>query len=388
MVAKIRQAAFVGTVLCVCAVFAQDEFDFLEDEAAAGEETSTEEQVAETVAEDEAPTAASNAAEQGKRSAKPFHALVRCTRVQGEVQIMRPGASDWQNVEEGRYYPMGAIFKARRTGAVLPDLPAAEFELGKDAYVRIKEAGEFALRNAAIGEQKRTVVLRAGTIDVAMPRTMPQGAMTVAAPHFEVTNLTGESVYAYKTTADGDEAIVRVVTGTLSLRGAHYDIAEMTAADKIRIRTTGDDLETFLRGETGTYKVKIDQGIERRRNYVTNADEDVAEALDYQVTPKCAVKIFRRRSVAADRMIVSTLTFDAKGKMQNRRVFAEGLYNVNSGELVLKQHVDVAGDAASGKAEDTTALDLSEEELGEDAGDDAGGDDDAAADGGEEEDLF
>ena len=392
MFAKTRCFLTGGAILCALAAMAQDEFDFLEDEAGetASEEVSEETGEAEESADaEETPSgdAADAAAAPVKKTSKPFHSLVRCTKAKGNVQIMRPGTQDWQTVEEERYYPMGAIYKAVRTSSVPEGTPSAEFELGKDATISINDSGEFALRDAAIGEQKRTIVLRGGTLTLSMPRTMPDESIFVAAPHFEAKNISGEAVFAYKTTADGDEAIVRVVTGHLALKGAHYSIAEMSAADRLRIRTTGDDLETLLRCEIGKYKVTIDQGVERRKNFETGADDEVPVSLEYPATPKCTVKIFRHKSAVADRMIVSTLTFNAKGSIQNRRVFAEGLYNVNSGELVLKP-VKISADGTSEKAsEETSELDLSGEEL--DGGDADGGEggDDLGGDGGDE-DLF
>lgn len=375
MFAKTKLFMAVATGFCMLAATAQDEFEFLEEESTAeapAEDAAGEEAVGEDATEGESDAAGKQEEQSSsaKNSAKPFYSLMRCTRAQGNVEIMRPGASGWQRVEEGRYYPMGAVIRAVRTADVLPDMPAAEFEFGKDAKIAVKESAEFATRSAVIGEQVRTVVLRSGVVNVIMPRNMPKDAMSVAAPHFICSDLAGESVFAYRTTADGDETIVRVVTGSLALKGAHYSIPEMSAADRLRIRTTGDDLETFLRGETGSFKVKLDQGIERRVNFETGKEEDRAAELEYLITPRCAVKLFRRRSSVGDRMIVTTLTFDAKGKIQNRRVFVEGLYNINSGELVLKQ-VDVAASASEKAAGETTAVEATEEELTEETADES-----------------
>ena len=59
------------------------------------------------------------------------------------------------------------------------------------------------------------------------------------------------------------------------------------------------------------------------------------KTLEFTLSPRCAIKIFRRLSPVGGNMLVSTMTIDAAGEIKNRCAFAEGRANVNSGELVI-----------------------------------------------------
>ncbi len=276
------------------------------------------------------------AAETAAKPAKAFAALMRCTKASGAVQVLRPRTTDWIAATEGSYYPFGTAVRATGEG---PEAPKAVFTLGDKAELVIDRAAEFATREVAIGEAARALELRGGRVTVKLPRTLGVGLFTVVAPAFACENLAGESVFDYAPTNDGDEAVVRCVTGTLSLKGAHYAIPRMGAANQIRIRTTGDQLFSSLRGESGTCKVLLDQGLGIEKNFETGEVKDVAKTLEFEMSPKCAIKIFRAKSAIGGRVSVSTMTFGASGDMLNRIVFAEGLSSINSGELVISPKI-------------------------------------------------
>ena len=315
MIRKISvKSAFAATALAACAVispaFAQD----ADAPAAALEE------------------AAADGLPSAPQEVKPFTALVRCSRAKGVVQILKPGASDWTPVEEGRYYPLGTSFRT------VPDQgqPAsAEFAFGPMSFVRLTGAAEVATKAIAIGEPSRTVVLKSGRVMVNVPRTLKEGLFFVTAPFFACSNLAGESLFDYKPLGDGDEAVVRCVTGSLALEGRHYKIPRMVAANQVRIRSTGDDLYSWLRGERGDSKVFLDQGLVTEKNFETGEEKDVQKTYEFSLSPRCAIKIFRRRSPVGGNMLVSMMATDATGVIKTRCAFAEGRSNVNSGELVI-----------------------------------------------------
>ncbi len=283
---------------------------------------------------EEAPAAA--AAEDGLPSpppeAKPFTALFKCVRVKGPAQVLKPGASEWTDAEEGRYYPLGT---SMRTLKDLDVSGSAEFSFGPESSIKMEGVAEVATRPIEIGESTRTVVLKTGRVRMNLPRTLKEGLFFVTAPYFTCSNLAGESLFDYQVLSDGDEAVVRCVTGTMSLEGRHYKIPRMAAANQVRIRSTGDDLFSWLRGESGDSKVVLDQGMVVEKNFETGEEKDVPKTLEFTLSPRCAIKIFRRRSPVGGNMLVSTMTFDASGEIKNRRAFAEGRSNVNSGELVI-----------------------------------------------------
>ncbi len=300
-----------------------------------------------SVCAQEADAAETPAAEKPAAAEKAFFPLMRCVRAEGRVEILKPRATAWTAAREGRYYPFGSVVRALGEGA---ETPHAEFALGEKTSVVLNRAATFATREVEIGEAARALVLKGGRVTLKLPRVLGEGLFKVVAPAFSCENLAGESVFDYADTKDGDEAVVRCVTGTIAVKGDHYAIARMSAADQVRIRTTGDRLFTSIRGESGGCRVALDQGLGTQKNFETGEVKDVPKTLDFQLSPKCAVKIFRAKSAVGGGRSVSMMTFGASGDMLNRFAFAEGRSNVNSGELVISTKVPEA--AKKAKAED------------------------------------
>ena len=300
---------------------------------------------------------------------KFFFPLVRCLHIEGcGVKVMRPNA-DWADAEEGRYYPLGSSFRV----AVEPGSAAkAEFAFGGKVVLKATNAVEFATEAADVGAASRTVLLKRGRFSLDLPRTLPDGLFAVKAPFFACSNLAGESVFDYAQTGDGDEAVVRCVTGAMAVEGSHYKIARMGAANQVRIRTTRDNLFTSLRGESGDYVVTLDQGLVQDKNFETGEVRDVPKSLDFSLSPQCAVKIFRRKAAVAGRMIVSIMTFNPAGDILNRCAFAENRANVNTGELVVPDSIPVTEkekekDADAEAAETVESVDAKADEPAADA---------------------
>jgi len=330
MIRKISaKSAFAATALAACAVVAPARAQDADAPAAALE------------------AAAADGLPSVPQEVKPFTALVRCARAKGVVLVLKPGASDWAAAEEGRYYPLGTSFRT----APEQDQPAsAEFAFGPMSYVRLTGAAEVATKAIAIGDPARTVVLKSGRVMVNVPRTLKEGLFFVAAPYFTCSNLAGESLFDYKPLGDGDEVVVRCVTGSLALEGRHYKIPRMVAANQVRIRSTGDDLYSWLRGERGDSKVFLDQGLMTEKNFETGEEKDVQKTYEFSLSPRCAVKIFRRRSPVGGNMLVSMMATDATGVIKTRCAYAEGRSNVNSGELVIAPVVATNAEKEKAKA--------------------------------------
>ena len=317
-------------------------------------------------AQDEAAEAkpAAEASELGvpaQKAEKAFFPLVRCARIEGQVQIQKPRDGKWIAAEEGRLYPLGSLV---RTGAG----STAALEFGEKALMTVEADSEVATREIEIGEQPRVVVLKRGRVHFDLPRKLADGLFKVVTPNFECVNLAGESVFEFAAEGDGNEVLIRCVTGSLALNGAHYAIPRMSVANQVRIRTTGDALFTSIRGESGDCHVMLAQGVVVEKNFETGESKDVPKQLEYVLSPKCAVKIFRAKSALSGRVAVSTMTFGAAGEMVNRFAFAEGLSNVNSGELVVADKV-----AAVTKSKDSEDDDSAETVEAKPAKDDEDG---------------
>ena len=287
-----------------------------------------------------------SASAQGDKNFR-FLPLMRCVVVRGGAADVRlPQSEAWQSVAQGRYYPFGA--EVRLSGAAAD--AQAIFEIGPKASISLLGEGSFSTREIAIGEKTRAVLLKAGTVSIDLPRSLKDGLITAATPDFLCKDLVGESRFECGETADGREVVVRVVTGSLALEGRHYRIARMGVANQVRICTSPDALLTSLRGESGDYKVLLDCGVKSVLDPDTGKNKEVPQTIDYSLSPKCAVKIWRKVSEksagGSGRMAVAVQTFDAQGRDKNFRAFFENRSNVNSGELVA-----VTKDAAKEGAE-------------------------------------
>jgi len=309
---------------------------------------------------------------------KFFYPLVRCDEIRGAtVEVFKPGAEGWIAANEKKFYPLGSAFRVSRGEKAGQTRVSIAF--GTGSRILVTNAAEFATRPIAIGEDARVVELRSGLIEVSLPRVLKDGLFNVAAPYFVCSNLAGDSLFEYTKLDDGDEAVVRVITGSLAVKGSHYDIPRMGAANRVRIRTTKDELFTSIRGESGDCLVKLDQGLIAQKDYETGETKESAKTLDFQLSPLCSIKIYRAISPVGGRRVVSMMTFAPNGQMKNRCAFAENRSNVNSGELVVTTTAikDADRKASESEAEATEAVEVAAPAKKEDSdGEEAKEDDD------------
>ena len=323
----------------------------------------------------------------GKASAKIFHVLPLCRELEGAAEVQLPGVTEWKPVEEGKYYPLGSTYRTLGVDANLT------IEFGPESFVVVKGIGAFATRVQKIGEKTRSVILVSGTITLKLPTNLPDGSFTVAAPGFTVVNAIGESRYTYSKNGDGDEAVIRCVTQTMSVEGPHFKAPSMRAANEIRIRTSQDQLVTALYGSRGDVLLKLDQGLVANKDFGTGETKIEPKVLDWKLSPRTAVRIHRAKPAIGKNMAVTVMTFDSRGQLRNRCAFAENRYEVNSGELgptSKKEREELAKRAAAAaeslKADvDAAATQEADATDVSDASDDAGSDGDGQSSGGSDD---
>lgn len=366
----------VAALISGASLYAQDEEDFsITDE----EETTADEAVPPAEEEDELIDIGGGLRRSSSDKNKFFYTLPECKRLEGAAEVLKPGARDWAPITEGDHYPLGSSF---RTVGKETRLTIA---FGRECNVIIIGEASFGTRNQSLGQNTRSISLRSGIITVQLPLNMPDGFFTVTAPGFTAVNLAGNSRYRYAKTGDGDEAIVRCVTGVMSIEGLHFKVLEMHAANEVRIRTSQDALFTGIYGTRGDYTVKLDQGQIKITDPVTRASRIEEKSLEWKMSPETAVRIHRAVPNLGSNMAVTIMTFDATGELKNRCAFTEKRFEINSGELApaskAKQE-ELAKKAA--EATDTVAV---EAEATEDAAaeDDSSESDDAGA--ADDEDL-
>ncbi len=343
---------------CLCAAFAATYVMAQEDAAEAEVETTSEvagEGVAELVATPKPVTD------------KFFFALPKCQLLEGAAEVLKPGATVWEAIEEGKYYPLGSVYRTTAASSQLT------IQLGESSFVKIDGEASFGTGIQAIGAKERLILLKSGQIDIKLPSNLPEGMLTVTAPGFSVLNPAGESRYTYEATGDGEFASVRCVTGSLAVQGRHFKIKLMRAANEIHIRTSQDMLFTGLYGKSGDYVVDLDQGDAIERDFDTGKEKVVSKSLAWSLSPQTAIRIHRAAVGPNKPMAVTIMTFDASGDLKNRCAFFEGRPELTTGEqaaAAIKEKTEAAKkavDAAETVTVDAEPAESSNGEEGESA---------------------
>ena len=291
-----------------------------------------------------------------KQAAQPekfYFALPMCRLLDGQAEVIKPGASAWQPIEEGRFYPLGCSY--RTIGAAT----RLTIQFGAASEVNIEGEASFGTVAQPLGVKTRTIILKSGTITLKLPRNLPEGMMTVTAPGFSVFNLAGDSRYSYEATGDGDLAVVR------------------HAANEVKIRTSQDILFTGLYGTSGDYVVNLDQGAAYTKDFETNKEKVSDKTLAWKLSPQTAVRIHRSVPQVGARMAVTVMTFDSAGGLVNRCAFVEGRPELSTGEQgeAAIQEKEAAAKKAADAAETATVEEAEPTESEESSsGSDASGD--------------
>ena len=349
--------AFVAfAMFSVCPAFAQDEEQPAENNAA---EPAADAEVA----------PADDLTESKQRGFLTYYPYVRCDAVNGDVKVFRPRTDAPVQAKLGKYYPLGSVIVAGSSGGKRGVEPSsAIFNFGKAVMVKVTEGSEFGTRTADDDDKCRTIVLRKGRVELLLPRQMKDGEFQVAAPHFVLKNMNGNSWIDYSGSNGCDRTTVHMTTGLMGVEGAHFSIAQMRPGDELCIATTEDDAFSTITSNAGIYNIVLDQGIRRDKDFETNEFKETDVKYTFELAPKCKVKIWRRRPAVGGNMVVSTMAIDATGAIKSRRVFAEKRYNINSGELVVTQKDREALAAAANQMGEAEATDTVAVTAAEDSG--------------------
>lgn len=363
---------FVAAVAVVCgmSLWAQDDIDGETTDVETAEESSGDGENADVGIE------IGGQLHHSKSEPKFFYTLPKAEKLDGSADVLKPGARDWEAAVEGRFYPLGSVF--RTVGASTRFTVA----LGRECSVMIAGEASFGTRGQGLGIKSRAILLKGGVVTVDLPRNLPEGLFFVDAPGFTVVNPAGKSTYRYVKTGDGDKATIRCVTGSLSIEGLHFKILSMRAANEVSIQTSQDALFTGIYGTRGDYICKLDQGTVKIRDVETGESHTEQKFLEWKVSPQTAVRIQRAVPEIGENMAVTIMTFDAAGNLKNRCAFAENRFEVNSGELApndKNSQSELEKKAAEATAEtaavETEATDAAPEDDGGDSSGGSSGDD-------------
>ena len=364
-------ARFISVAATVCGLSLLAQDDLEEEVSATSEETSEGGEGADVGID------IGGQLHHSKSEPKFFHTLPTVAKLEGSASVLKPGARDWEPAVEGKFYPLGSVYRTSGQGTRLT------VALGRSCSVIVAGEASFGTRGQGLDVKSRAILLKSGTITVDLPRNLPEGLFFVEAPGFSVLNAAGKSTYRYVKTGDGDKATIRCVTGSLAIEGLHFRILSMRAANEVCIQTSQDALFTGIYGTRGDYVCKLDQGLIKISDIETGKEHTEQKFLEWKISPQTAVRIQRAVPEVGENMAVTVMTFDAAGTLKNRCAFAENRFEVNSGELaphdkssqaeLEKKAAEVTSDTGT---VETEAVDAEAEDNGGSAGGNASSDDD------------
>lgn len=286
---------------------------------------------------------------------KYFTALPYCSFVEGSAEVLVPGAKEYVPVQENRFYPFTSVF---RTTAPTSKLKVS---FGKTSHVLLRGVGSFSSKDEQIGSKQRTLVLGEGKVKLLLPQNMRSGYFFVSSIGFRATDLSGESEYERKLTGDGDDVLVKCVSGSMNVEGRHFLLSRLQAQNAVRIRTSHDVLFTRIEGISGDLAAKLDQGLVEVKNYETGTSVIEQKFLNWKVSPMTNIRIHRAKPSLSENMAVTLMTFDASGVMCNCTSFVEKHYEINSGEISPKAREQKAEQAKLVQAEGMSEVAPSEQ---------------------------
>jgi hypothetical protein len=263
------------------------------------------------VAQDGAqPAGADNAAavaEPRQDEAKLFHPLVMVSMVQGVCEVLNPDVGSFAPAVNGKAYPLGT---GVRTVSLL-----AGTEVAAD-----RGEGEKAVNT-------RVLRLIAGQVNFDLRDNLPEGAFTIETANAACQNVAGRGDYRVFKEGDNDVFQAATITGTARVAGPHYSIPALRAANTVNIMTEANRSFSRLTSVSGDFKLVLEKGGEA--------------PVEYAMSPKAVVKIWRENAPVGGRTIVSTLVVSPAGLAQHRFAYAEGRADLATGELVTPEEEEI-----------------------------------------------
>ena len=285
------------------------------------------------------PAAAPAADQQQAQPAPAFSLLVRVMSIQGVCEVNNPDVGKFMPALNNKAYPLGTTI---RTGvdssALLVFSDRESVQLGANTEVLIASADK--------APNSRVVRLVSGKIKTDLRDNLPEGSFGVETPNASCKNVAGRGEYTLTTEANNETFEAKTITGSARIDGPQYHIPALRAANTVNIQTAQDRSMSRLTSVSGDFAILLEKGAE--------------EPVNFGMSPKAVVKIWRENAPVGGRAIISTLVMSPTGLVRHRFAYAEGRANIATGELVAAQ----AGDE---KAEDLPVLLSTEKKEGDEA---------------------
>ncbi|HRT30165.1 MAG TPA: hypothetical protein P5527_10260 [Kiritimatiellia bacterium] len=268
-------------------------------------------------AQEEAQPAAADgqapAAVQQEESAKTFMPMVRLIQVRGKCEALNPDVGSYAPAIENKVYPLGTSF---RTG---PESLATLVFSGQES-VQLASSTEVCVGTPDKQPDNRVLRLVAGTIKTSLRENLPEGSFSVCTPNAVSKNVEGRGEYTLFTDAVTETLQIATITGAACIEGSHYHIPALRAANTVNIQTSVDRSFSRLTSVSGDFVIILNKGEE--------------EPVNYGMSPKAVVKIWRENAPVGGRPVIAALVVSPTGIAKHRFAYAEGRSGVATGELV------------------------------------------------------
>lgn len=302
--------------------------------------------VATVCAQDNQPAAAAATAQPAAQPAaqqpvKLFEFLVRVTNVQGACDVNNPDVKQFTAVQNNKAYPLGSVVRTGPGATAIVCLSSQE-------TVQLLENSEVAFVAADKNPNGRVVRLISGKIKTTLRDNLPEGTIGVETANVACKNIVGRGEFSLSADANGETFQAATITGSALVEGPQYRISALRAANTVNIQTSVDRSLTRLTSVSGDFAIALESGTEAPVNY--------------GMSPKAVVKIWRQNAAVGGRPVISTLVVSPLGKAVHRFAYAEGQSCLATGELIAAQE----GDETEQKKEELPVLLTKEEPKGAD----------------------
>ena len=268
-------------------------------------------------AQDEAQPAAAGqapaAAEQQVQTDKLFSPLVRVMNIQGVCEVNNPDVGQFAPAQNDKAYPLGTAFRTGLGSSAILVFSAQE-------SVQLLASTEVIAACPDKKPEARIVRLVSGKIKTSLRDTLSEGCFGIETPNASCKNLAGRGEYTLTTEDNTETFQAGTITGSARIVGPQYEIPALRAANTANIQTAADHSFSRLTSVSGDFATILQKGAE--------------EPVNFAMSPKAVIKIWRENAPVGGRAIISTLVVSPTGIARHRFAYAEGRPNLATGELI------------------------------------------------------
>jgi len=152
--------------------------------------------------------------------------------------------------------------------------------------------------------------LISGKIKTVLRDNLPEGSFGVETPNASCKNIAGRGEFSLTSDATLESFQAAIVTGAARVEGPQFAIPALRAANTINIQTAKDRTLSRLTSVSGDFSIMLENGTETPVNF--------------GMSPKAVVKIWRENAPTGGRSIISTLVVSPTGMARHRFAYAVG----------------------------------------------------------------